>query len=314
MTQLALIGAGPMAMAYAAVLKDLNTETRVIGRGEKSAATFTDKTDLEVRTGGLEDYLSSGEALPDFAIVSTPVDALAPNTKALIAAGIKNILVEKPAGLSPEETQDISDFADQHGVNVYVAYNRRFYASVKAAKKLIEADGGATSLRMEFSEFAFRIKDVPTAAHIKSQWLYANSTHVLDMGFFLAGYPKSISGMQAGGSDWHPAGSQFVGHGQLENGGLFSYHADWDAAPRWMVEVMTPKRTLMFNPLEKLDERSPEGFAVTPVELEDDLDTKFKPGLHAQTHAFLNGDTDSLATIASHDDHMEHIYKVIRGA
>lgn len=314
MTQIALIGAGPMAMAYAAVLADLGTDTRVIGRGEQSAKLFAEKTGLGVRTGGLEDYLSSGEDLPNHAIVSTPVDALAPNTKALISAGIENVLVEKPAGLTPEETKDLSDFAKAHESNVYVAYNRRFYASVIAAKKLIEADGGATSLRMEFSEFAFRIKDVPTAAHIKSQWLYANSTHVLDMGFFLAGYPNNISGIKAGGSDWHPAGSQFVGHGQLENGGLFSYHADWDAAPRWMVEVMTPKRTLMFNPLEKLNERSPEGFAIMPVDLDDDLDTRFKPGLHAQTNAFLKGDATDLATISSHADHMKHIYKVIRGA
>lgn len=314
MIKLALIGAGPMAVAYAAALKDMDCEISVIGRGEKSAQAFKEKTGLEVRTGGLEDYLSSGEALPNHAIVSTPVDALAPNTKALIAAGIKNILVEKPAGLTPEETQDLSDFAAANDAHVYVAYNRRFYASVMTAKKLIEADGGATSLRMEFSEYAFRIKDVPTASHIKSQWLYANSTHVLDMGFFLAGYPKEILGMQAGGSDWHPAGSQFVGHGSLENGGLFSYHADWDAAPRWMVEVMTPKRTLMFNPLEKLNERSTEGFAITPVELEDDLDSRYKPGLFAQTEAFLKGDAADLATIASHADHMENIYKVIRGA
>lgn len=313
MTKLALIGAGPMAVAYAAVLKDIGTETRVIGRGEASAAAFTEKTGLEVRTGGLEDYLASGDPIPEYAIVSTPVDALAPNTSALIEAGVKNVLVEKPAGLTPEETQSLADFAAKHDANVYVAYNRRYYASVMAAKKLIAEDGGATSLRMEFSEYAFRIKDVPTAAHIKSQWLYANSTHVLDMGFFLAGYPSEVSGLQAGGSDWHPAGSQFVGHGRLESGALFSYHADWDAAPRWMIEVMTPKRTLMFNPLEKLNERSPEGFAIKPIELEDALDTQFKPGLHAQTEAFLKGDANNLATIASHAHHMEDIYKIIRG-
>jgi len=313
MTQTALIGAGPMAMAYIAVLKDLGVKTRVIGRGDRSAAAFKEKMGLDVRTGGLEDYLSSGEELPEFAIVSTPVDTLSPNTKALITAGVKNILVEKPAGLTPEETQDLADFVAANDANVYVAYNRRFYASVMAARKIIEADGGATSLRMEFAEYAFRIKDIPTPAHIKSQWLYANSTHVLDMGFFLAGYPNNISGMQAGGSEWHPAGSQFVGHGQLENGGLFSYHADWDAAPRWMIEVMTPKRTLMFNPLEKLNERSPEGFAITPIKLEDDLDKNFKPGLHAQTEAFLKGNDTHLATIASHARHMEGIYKVIRG-
>ena len=70
----------------------------------------------------------------------------------------------------------------------------------------------------------------------------------------------------------------------------------------------------MFNPLEKLNERSPEGFAITPIELEDDLDTRFKPGLYAQTQAFLKGEATNLATISSHAHHMEDIYKVIRGA
>ncbi len=313
MTNVALIGAGPMAMAYADVLKDLKANIRVIGRGTSSAKSFKDKTGLDVRTGGLEDYLASGETLPSHAIVSTPVDALFPNTKALIEAGIQDILVEKPAGLDPEQTQELSNIASSNNANIYVAYNRRFYAGVMAAKALINADGGATSLRMEFSEFSFRIKQGQISKDVKLQWLYANSTHVLDMGFFLAGYPSEISGLQAGGSDWHPAGSQFVGHGRLENGGLFSYHADWDAAPRWMIEVMTPKRTLMFNPLEKLNQRTPEGFAIIPVELDDDLDTRFKPGLHAQTDAFLKNDVTHMATIESHAKHMEEIYKVIRG-
>ena len=44
MTEIALIGAGPMAMAYAAVLKDMKANIRVIGRGEASAANFKEKT------------------------------------------------------------------------------------------------------------------------------------------------------------------------------------------------------------------------------------------------------------------------------
>ena len=39
-----LIGAGPMAMAYAAVLDDLGVEYAVVGRGERSAAAFTSAT------------------------------------------------------------------------------------------------------------------------------------------------------------------------------------------------------------------------------------------------------------------------------
>jgi|GEM_PF-3176590 len=193
MSLTALIGAGPMAQAYAAVLKDLDTDIRVIGRGQASADKFSGATGINVRTGGLEDYLASGEAMPSHAIVSTPVDALTPNCIALMDAGVRNILVEKPAGLDPDEVDKLAAAAQSTNANVYVAYNRRFYASVLKARELIAQDGGATSLRLEFSEWTFRIKDVPTAAHIKSQWLYANSTHVLDMGFYMAGFPVEIS-------------------------------------------------------------------------------------------------------------------------
>jgi len=311
--QCLLVGAGAMAQAYARVLQDQAVPSIVSGRGEASARRFEEETGLAVRRGGVERVLEDTAPGWDHAIVAAPVDALAPITRRLINAGVRRILVEKPAGLSPGETRELAEAARRQNAEVFVAYNRRFYASALKAREFIREDGGATSLRLEFSEFSHRIAQLPSSPAVKQAWLYANSTHVLDMGFFLAGFPQSMTGLAAGALDWHPAGACFAGHGKTLTGAVFSYHADWRAAPKWMVEIGTPARTLMLQPLETLSFRSNTGFDVTSVEL-DDTDTRFKPGLWRQTHAFLNGGNaqDGLCDIESHARHMQTVYRTIR--
>jgi len=238
---------------------------------------------------------------------------LSANTADLIRAGTRSVLVEKPAGLDPGSVAAIADLAAEHEADVSVAYNRRFLASTEKAREIIAADGGATSLRMEFSEFSVRIAPLASSAEIKAAWVYANSSHVLDMGFSLAGFPKSLSASAFGALDWHPAGSQFVGHGLTDKHVPFSYHADWEGAPRWMVEVSTPKRTLMLQPLEQLKQRRIDGFKIESVEIDDELDTRFKPGIWRQTQAFLTGEgAENLCLLSHHAVHMRETYQVIR--
>lgn len=307
-----LIGAGPMAEAYAQVVKQFETNLYVVGRGAKSAHRFTENTGVPVIQGGLHTAMQSGLPQNTCAIVATPVDTLADNCKTLIEAGVNRILVEKPAALSAEEAHDLAEFAQRKNADVFVAYNRRFYDSTQRAKALIEQDGGPTSLRMEFSEFSERIAKLPTAAHIKEAWLFANSTHVLDLGFYLAGFPQSMSCQAKGQLSWHPAGAQFVGHGETDAGALFSFNADWEAAPRWSVEIGTRQRTIMLQPLEQLRFRENTGFTETAFDV-DQKDLEFKPGVWRQMEAFLSNSSaqQDLCHINSHANHMLHVYQTI---
>jgi len=308
MVDVLLVGAGNMAVSYYKVLKALNCKVTVVGRSQSSAETFEKTTREKVFTGGLNKYLSEHKDYPKHAVIATPVDSLAENTKALIKAGISFILVEKPAGLNPIEVGDINELASVAKTNVYVAYNRRFYSSVIEAKRRIELDGGVTSLRLEFSEWSYRISKGNISDTVKANWLFANSTHVLDMGFYLAGFPEYLNSAVSGGLDWHMDGAQYVGHGQLKGGALFSYHADWQAAPRWMIEVMTKKGTYMFNPLEKLSFRSTKSFDIEQIKINDKLDLEFKPGLYEQTRLFLKGQNRDLLVIGEHAKYMTTIY------
>jgi len=57
-----LVGSGIMAIAYAAVLKELPLQLTVIGRGSASAAAFTQSTGLPVVKGGVDQALASASS------------------------------------------------------------------------------------------------------------------------------------------------------------------------------------------------------------------------------------------------------------
>lgn len=292
-----LIGAGPMAVAYMQVLKAQQRETVVIGRGSASAQQFFDQTGVSVHTGGLAHYLASVAEVPACAIVSVGVEALASTTLALLERGVKRILLEKPGALSRTEIHAIAIKAAASGADVLIAYNRRLFASTLRAQEIIAADGGVRSMHFEFTEWDHVIRDLPKAVGVKEAWLLANSTHVIDLAFYLGGAPAQWQAFVAGGLPWHPSAAVFAGAGSTETGVLFSYGANWDGPGRWAVEIITDHSRLIFKPMEALQIMRKGKVAVEPVDIDDRLDNQFKPGLYHQVARFLAGETAGLCTL-----------------
>ena len=57
-------------------------------------------------------------------------------------------------------------------------------------KELIIRDGGIQSAYFEFTERSYEIEELETSSSIKKRWLLANSTHVIDLAFYLIGLPQ----------------------------------------------------------------------------------------------------------------------------
>lgn len=292
-----LVGAGTMALDYAKVLAAQQVSFTVIGRGEKSAKEFEQKTGNLVIRGGLSHVLTRNLEIPERVIVSVGVEELKNVSIQLIESGVKQLLVEKPGGFNSYEINELKDTAERTRAEVYIAYNRRFYSSTIKAREIIQQDGGATSFNFEFTEWPHIIVDLPVSAEIKQNWFLANSTHVVDLAFHLCGKPREISCYTAGALDWHPSASIFAGAGVTTHGVLFSYQANWDAPGRWGVEILTKKHRLIFRPIEKLQMQKMKSVAVEFVEIDDTLDRNFKPGLYIQVKSFLEGKTNELCTI-----------------
>lgn len=306
-----LIGAGPHAQEYAKVLVDLGVPFEVVGRGAGSAQAFEANTGKSVITGGLGNALQTRTA-PAAAIIAASFEQLADTALALINAGTKRILLEKPGGITVAELANVTQAARGHGTQVWVGYSRRFYASTKAAREMIAEDGGPVSCNFEFTEWSHLIEPMPLPAEVKNAWVIANSSHVMDLAFHLCGLPREWKGWHSGRMVWHEAGARFAGAGITDKDVLFSYHADWQAPGRWSVEVLTRKRRLIFRPTEQLQVTSLASVAVEKVLLDDELDIRFKPGLYRQTQAFLSQDESHFCSVEAQLVHAK-IYSEMAG-
>jgi predicted dehydrogenase len=226
------------------------------------------------------------EVSAPLAIVAVTETALASTAAALAERGARHLLVEKPGALGSRELRPLAEM----DATVFVAYNRRFFASTQRARELIADDGGPLSFSFDFTEVESRVledakrRELPTS--ILSRWGIANSLHVIDLAFHLGGSPIELDARRSGSLDWHHAGATFAGSGMSESEALFAYSATWGGAGRWSVEVTTAARKLVLRPLEALQQQLRGSFELEPVALSDD-DGDIKPGLRAQLNAFL---------------------------
>ncbi|MCW5591325.1 MAG: Gfo/Idh/MocA family oxidoreductase [Burkholderiales bacterium] len=297
-SEVLLVGAGPMAVAYAKVLQAHGKVPVAVGRGSASAAAFREATGLAASEVGIEAWIAGGHRVPERAIVAVGERWLGAVTRRLVEAGARSLLVEKPGGFDPDDIRAVAATASARGAEVSVGYNRRFYASVEAARRLIAEDGGVSSFNFEFTEWGHVIAPLEKEEGVKAQWFLANSTHVIDLAFHLGGAPAEIACFTAGGIDWHPSATVFAGAGSTAAGALFSYQANWQAPGRWGAEILTRKRRFIFRPLEKLQVQNLGSVAIEPVNIDDTLDQRYKPGLYRQVAAFLAGDGAILPGIA----------------
>jgi predicted dehydrogenase len=310
MSKVWLVGAGPMAQEYVKVFNDIGLDYLIIGRSESSANQIRSMTVSEVIEGGYEQFLSSNPNCPQFAIVCLQVHQLADCAVALLQYGIKNILLEKPAGNSKDEILVLAELEKKYSANLFVAYNRRFYSSVYKAKEIIEQDGGLSSCHFEFTEWWHKIKDLNKPVEVFDKWLIGNSSHVIDMAFHLIGRPKEISCYSSGSVEHHNKSGVFVGSGISESKVLFSYIADWSAPGRWSIELLTPKHRIVLKPLEEVKVIKLGTVNEEAVVIDDALDKQFKPGLYKQTIAFINLDTTILCTMKEQAKNVETYYKI----
>lgn len=301
-----------MAKEYAKVLAALNTPFDVVGRGQENCNLFRELyPGVNIIPGGLENFDFAGNY--SHAIVASSVDALYNNTKLLLKKGLKRILLEKPGGTNSEEIKELAEKAKEAEADVLLAYNRRFYASVRKAKECIEEDGGVLSYNFEFTEWPHTIEGLSMADEVKQHWFLANSTHVADTAFYLGGKPEKMKSFYSDSLSWHSSAAVFAGSGISETGALFSYQANWKSPGRWSVEMLTAKRRLILRPMEALQVQEHRSVAINPVEIDDQLDKDFKPGLYLQTKSFLESSYDEFSDIAEQHKLVKKYYNKISG-
>ena len=279
-----------MAIEYAKVLDAQSKEYSVIGNTEKGAVDFEKTINKKVILGGLEKWIedNSKENYEFYkVIVVVNENLLGSITKLLINTGFKDILVEKPGGLNLLEIRDVNSLAIAEKADIYIGYNRRFFASTLKVLELIKLDGGVTSFNFEFTEWGHIIKDLVKNEGVLEEWFLQNSSHVIDLAFFIGGEPIEMKSFVGGGSAWHPKGTVFSGAGITAEKALFTYNANWESAGRWWVEFLIKENRYIMKPMEKIFIQKRGSIQVDEFGINDEFDRLFKPGLYKQVEAFL---------------------------
>jgi len=310
--QILLVGAGEMSREYLRVLHALEVDFTVVCRSKSSAKKFSEQTGHPAISGGLKNFFKDNKNNISAAIVAVGVENLANVSMQLLQNGINKILIEKPAGIFFKEITDLAKLANNHKASVFVAYNRRFFASSQKAKEIIKLDGGATSFNFEFTEWSHVIEPLVKGDSVKERWFLSNSSHVADLAFFLGGKPQEITSYTRGKDNlsWHPTASVFSGSGVTINNVLFSYYADWTGPGRWGVEIVTKKNRLILRPMEELQIQRIGSVNIEHLEISDAIDKSFKPGLFKQVEAFINDDFTDLCTIVDQHESMKIFHKI----
>ena len=135
-------------MNYAIIGCGLIGKKRLAGLPAGSKLVVACDTNL-ARAGELVKLAVTGLAVADYrqavahpgvdaVIVATINAALAEVSAAAIAAG-KHVLVEKPAGVSVKQIEELIALAKKHGVRVRVGFNHRYHPAFLKAREIFES-------------------------------------------------------------------------------------------------------------------------------------------------------------------------------
>ena len=301
-----LVGGGKMAGEYARVLEGLDKKATVVCRRQSTALQFAKTSSFDVCHGGLSEHLEKNNKY-SHAIVAVNVAALFDCTLRLIQAGVPKILVEKPGALELSEMNVLEREAKSNGVEVYIGYNRRHLASVQYLINAVEAEGGITSIHFDFTEWADVISSLDHPPRVKQRWVLCNSSHVIDLAFFICGGVRELECSVYGQLDWHSSGSMFTGFGSSKFGAMLSYRSDWTSSGRWGIDVYTKRSKYQLRPLERLSVTPKNELESHPIDFQVGPDATFKPGLYNQTKYFLSDQgCAKLCCISEHIENFGH--------
>ena len=170
----------------------------IMRRDIDKARAFAEQYDVELCTDDPAAVIAHPHV--DIVYVATPPAAHKAHVLAAAAAG-KHVLVEKPMGLSADEDREMIAACREAGVELFVAYYRRFQPHVLRMKELLEtgAIGEPVSAQVDFAQPSTgRDWGWRTQPAISGGGLFVDLvSHRIDLLVHLLGKPTAAHGLSA---------------------------------------------------------------------------------------------------------------------
>lgn len=189
----------------------------------------------------------------------------------------KIFFTEKPVGLNFKQAKELLRLANKYKTLNMVGYNRRFYSVFEKGIEHIKKKGELYGILIEGHERFWKIKKRKTGKLLYN-WIYANSTHTIDLLRYFGGEFDKIFSIK--NSIYNINGDQFSMILKSKKKIIATYVSNWYSPGGWSVKLFGDRISAVFDPLEKgylIDHR----FNKTIIQPSKN-DTEFKPGFYKQ--------------------------------
>lgn len=199
----AVIGIGAMGRKYAAMIDSGDIQDMILAavccRSDESAAWASDHLNSSVRVFRGENEMYSHPETFDAVIIATPHRQHPAMAIRALKNG-KNVLCDKPAGITVHDAAAINDAAVQSGKVFALMCNQRTYEQHKFIKKILTEKEIGDLLRVtQINSRNFRTKHYHRSGIWRSSWngegggaLINQGYHLIDMWQDLFGLPDSL--------------------------------------------------------------------------------------------------------------------------
>ena len=160
----------------------------------------------------------------------------------------KTFFTEKPAGINYDQAKKLSKLCSKYKTKNMVGYNRRFYSIFDKGLKYISKIG-LYSVIIEGHERFWKINNKNRPKKLINNWIYANSSHTIDLIRFFGGEIKEIKSLKK--SIFHKKGDHFSIVLKTSANILVTYISNWFSPGSWSVKLYGNHKTIIYNPLEE---------------------------------------------------------------
>ncbi len=198
----------------------------------------------------------------------------------------KPVLLEKPPGVSPEQTAGLVEQARAHNTYGMVCMNRRFYSVLEHGLAALATYGPIRGATLEVPE---QISAERQSQRL-TEWDYdhfafRNSVHAIDLLRYVLGDVAEVHSIARPNALYKNAAASFGGVIEHDTGALSTVLALWDANRSWRLTVIGEHGRLVLEPFEQAQLLTERGLPI-PIK-PDPIDQDFRAGVYAQDLTFI---------------------------
>ena len=299
--RVAVVGAGYMAREHIRAFQDEPgvTITGIHSRTRARAAALASEFGISVVCDSVPELYDNTHA--DLVVVAVP-ELVAHEVSLACFEFPWIMLLEKPAGYNLQDAEVIYAASQIHQSRVFVALNRRFYASTRAAFSDLQHIPGPRFIHVQDQEDQQQALQFGQPQLVVDNWMYANSIHVVDyFRLFGRGRIVKINPVIPWVSEvpWVVAASV-----EFDSGDTGLYQGIWSGPGPWAVSINTAQKRWEMRPLEQAAFQLAGQRKLEPV-TPHQWDQQFKPGLRLQAKMAIKAALGESTELPRIDDALE---------